>query len=753
MNTSLFEFLQNLMELSGPKYKITEMDNELFINHSVFQEMIDRFRKGETAIVPFQGKEEMLWLCLQRDEQLLTVDYSSVKKFLLPYCEGVLDKKRYFVKEASELGRLGSDLFVHGYYMFRSRLSNEEKIWDSLRLWLSVLNRKPNIKWEESVINAYTLRSQFRNQLEMMEFGQAEQTLDVIREGHYVSDENYLFLHVELLVAQKKWKEIWYWTEFDALSGLHRIPKDVKVALLSAFYFVMLAETDVKENFQSSFEKFKANHYRLSSLLDSHLGINEEHIYRLFAYESLVENNHDKLLFIKEKSADETTQELISFLEAQFNPEEESVMVILPEEQAAEFLKNGQLDDAYLLIKDCNLSKEKVRIMSAIGFFSGSNDIQKEAYHMLHVLSETEQNEMAADIQTNAYLTFIKMANEGTRNDSRKIQENIQYTWNHWFQKVIEIDENSLDPLSEVIYDQDRLPTFVWTPSMISELGNLIIEIALSSFPHRKSLVLGEGINTYLSELVRDEQFPRPMVTELYSYSVEVLLLHCKRNEINTNYLNRLLEGLLLLDVEGVTKYWKWAKEWYNVTPMKVMLPNLVFSLELFYDYGQSLTDLKEIWNQWTSTILSGLSSLSDFEVRDWLRIGEAIGGEEYLLNSVKDLITETDDDEDPLKRVSGKTIGIFTLRESSASRAVEQLISRNPNLKVTVNVDTSLTKQAKSLASNSDVVVLVTTAMKHSLFYGITPYLKNQPVYPKSSGTSSIISELEQHFSKIYKG
>ncbi|MEH7238858.1 protein DpdD [Bacillus sp. JJ1562] len=748
MKTSIFEFLQHLLKLSGPIYKVTEMSNEFFVNHPVFQEMINRLSKGESAVIPFKGKNETFWLFLQGDEQSLIVDYSSMKKFIIPYCVDVSNEKRFFVKEASELGKIGSELFTNGYFMFKSTQGNEAKVWDGLKLWLSVHKRKPRIKWEESIVNAYTLRSKFRNHVEMMEWGQAEQTLDVIREGHYVSDENYLFLTVELLVAQKKWKEIWFWTEFDAISGLHRIPKDVKEALLSAFYFVMLAQSDVNGDFQSSFEIFKANRYRLSSLLDTHLGMEEDHIYRIFAYESLVENNHEKLLYIKEQVTDETSLELIAFLETKFKKEEKPDEVIPPEEQSAEFLKNGQLDDAYLSIKDCTLSKEKVRIMSAIGFFTGSNDIQKVAYELLLSLSEAEQNELAEDVQTNAYLTFIKMANEGTRNKSQEeVQEDIEYTWNHWFRQVVEVDADSIDPLFELLYDQEKLPAFVWTPSMVSELGNQVVEIALTSIDSKKKLLLSEGVSTFISELVRDDKFPREMAIEVYGYSVELLLLHSKRNSINSNHLNRLIEGLLMMDIEGITKYWEWTKQWYDMTPMKVMIPHLIFTLELFYDYGHSLEELKHLWDQWTSTLLSGLSTLSDIEIRDWYNIGEVIRGEEYLLNSMREFIEKDAEEFDPLAMAAGSTIVIFTLRESSARRAAEQVSARNPNLKVTINVDTSLTTQAKTLASNSDIVVLVTTAMKHALYYGITPYLKKDPVYPKSSGTSSIISELERYF------
>ena len=170
MNHSSLEFLQNLLRLNGSKYKVTEMNDQIFVDHPVCQEMVNRFINGETAIVPYESKNETLWLCLQKDEQTLTIDYSSLKKFILPYRTDEQDIKRFFVKQTSELGRLGSEVFPNGYYMFKSPIEKEAKIWDSLKLWLTVVKRKPTIVWQESVVNAFTLRNKFRNHLEMMEW-------------------------------------------------------------------------------------------------------------------------------------------------------------------------------------------------------------------------------------------------------------------------------------------------------------------------------------------------------------------------------------------------------------------------------------------------------------------------------------------------------------------------------------------------------------------------------------------------------
>jgi hypothetical protein len=747
MMTSTIDFLKHLIGKEGEmKYQLTLLNDQPFVEHTILQEMIERLEEGLTAIFPFSRTSDILWLCLQGDEQALTIDFSSLKKFIVPYAKGDIAQRRNFVPDNSELGLMGSERFPHGYYLFVTEKEDEDKVWDMLSLWITVQKRKPTIQWNESVTNAYTLRNKFRYHIELKEWSLAEKTLEVIREGHYVSDENFLFLSVELLSAQNKWKDIWYWKEFETLSGLQRIPKDAKIALLSSFYFVNLAETDINGDYESSYDTFRANRFRLNTLLESHLGIEEEHVFRIFAYEALYENNLEKILFIKEQVREDETLTLISYLKSKLIEKKKPLPTDSSEEQASEYVNNRQYDDAYLVIKDLPLSKEKVRIFSTIGFFTGSNGIQKQAYELFMNLDAPDQEELLENELTKPYITFIKMVQEGT--SKKPIQKEIELTWNHWFKQVFEKDDDSLDPLFEVLYDQIRLPKFVWSPSMISELGYVIVEIALETFGHKKTVVLDEGIAVYIAELIRDEEFPRQMASELYSYSVEILL-RSKKNEINTHYLNRLLEGLLLHDVQEIEKYWDWVANWYDMTPRKVMLPHLLFTLELFYDYGQGLEELTSIWNQWTSTLLNGLSTLSEDEIREWGRIGDFLNADTYLLQSVKALVQEESEEQDFLTSIPETSIAIFTLRENSARRAAQFLSTRNPKLKIAINVDMSLTKQAKSLASHADVPVLVTTAMKHALFYGITPYLRVSPVFPKSSGTSSIISEIENHFAQ----
>ncbi len=56
--------------------------------------------------------------------------------------------------------------------------------------------------------------------------------------------------------------------------------------------------------------------------------------------------------------------------------------------------------------------------------------------------------------------------------------------------------------------------------------------------------------------------------------------------------------------------------------------------------------------------------------------------------------------------------------------------------------------ESAKALAQNSDLIVMITTAMKHSLSYGLGPFLKKkeQIVYSQSSGSTSIVRAIEEY-------
>lgn len=116
-------------------------------------------------------------------------------------------------------------------------------------------------------------------------------------------------------------------------------------------------------------------------------------------------------------------------------------------------------------------------------------------------------------------------------------------------------------------------------------------------------------------------------------------------------------------------------------------------------------------------------------------------------------VVTKKDIDNPVANLPDGYRISIFSLRESSTARAKQLLLERNKNLDIRISLEKDLNAQAKALAQNSDLVVIITTCISHALTYSIGPYLKKDPVYPLSSGSTSIIRAVEEHLRKMERG
>ena len=93
----------------------------------------------------------------------------------------------------------------------------------------------------------------------------------------------------------------------------------------------------------------------------------------------------------------------------------------------------------------------------------------------------------------------------------------------------------------------------------------------------------------------------------------------------------------------------------------------------------------------------------------------------------------------------NGYHIAIFILRESSAQRVESQLKERNPQLKVTICAEEDMSPRVRAAAEHADMAVVVTRCITHAITYGIQGLLQHEPVYPASSGSSSILAAIEQ--------
>ena len=175
---------------------------------------------------------------------------------------------------------------------------------------------------------------------------------------------------------------------------------------------------------------------------------------------------------------------------------------------------------------------------------------------------------------------------------------------------------------------------------------------------------------------------------------------------------------------------------------------------EMLIEFGLLPQQLAPWCREWLEWLLM-IPDTGQIQWRIWLAVAKIIQPGVDLLSRLEQKLESVSEqeEEDILKSFGANyKIGIYTLHQSSALRARELLLARNPQLDIRICTDTVMTASAKALAQNADLVVLVTTAVTHNLVYSIRSYFKeNATTYPQSSGSSSIIRAIEEYAYKQF--
>jgi hypothetical protein len=129
-----------------------------------------------------------------------------------------------------------------------------------------------------------------------------------------------------------------------------------------------------------------------------------------------------------------------------------------------------------------------------------------------------------------------------------------------------------------------------------------------------------------------------------------------------------------------------------------------------------------------------------------WTELGEMLedlGGLEEALPTVR-AAAEAEDDDDPYRFLSGKTILLHTLVEAAAERARTYLESMTD---VRVLVDSSHVggSRLREQASRADLIVVASRAAKHAAFETIRPAAGDRLVYASGKGWSSLVMAVSE--------
>jgi len=347
------------------------------------------------------------------------------------------------------------------------------------------------------------------------------------------------------------------------------------------------------------------------------------------------------------------------------------------------------------------------------------------------------------------YLTYLQELTSTPKQPPSEF--NIQ-NWLEWLQ-LIEADPDnpallaSLDRLTAITdersWDLEKIKL------LCDKLLGFIINSHSASYRYTKT-----ALQRIADFFLKEEDFPRDenAYTELYETLYLGLLEIGEINQRTGFALLRLAEAILRqspLVCERISKnFFDWCK-----TPIPSLENWVLEAFELLAEYGLAPSLLAMWYREWVSYLLSLPGNRERSNLETWMLFGEWIQPGRDLLLKVQQALTDVVQGtiDDPIATlVGGYRIGIFSLRASSAQRAKQLLLARNATLDVRICIEKDLSEQAKALAQNSDLAVIVTTCITHALTYGIGPYLKKEPVYPQASGSTSIVRAIETHISYV---
>lgn len=737
-------FLATVFDIDGNNPYDLRFDGDTpQCENNLLSEMVARFLRGETAVLPYSGMEDrILLLVLNPDERQLQMHAAELEKFLVPiWAEPFTYGVKLFSPDKGHLGLLGSQLFPLGYVCFSSPAKLQDEVFKALEKWVQIDLYRPEELIEEAEIDVYSLRRQFHEAITVKNWDNASNILGLLRQGRWLSDENNSFLKIQLLGAQGRWQAIWEDESFETIAYLEPLPALVRATMLKAFYhsIVLVAEKDGGSD--AALQAISEHLNRLGTLLRFRAGLEGDLFIRLFAYQAVLTGNHEALKRLLSECSEEDTSTLLSDL---LNRVPVPVVDNIQETHlnlAKMYFADGMYDETYICLLETSPSLPRTQLLLGAAAMSEDKEFSKEAKEAFKQLSEEDKQEVWRQPQSKIWANYVLGENWKDKDGQEVILPN---TWDDWFQAVLE-DKPYLEKTRELNFSLeskrghwDKRTVTLTTEALIS----LLVKENLSAAQAKSLKIMLPDFAAYL---LGDVEFPETELEEIYEYTVEAIQAFCARNQTNTALQIKLLEGLLKMDFRHCQDRWPGIEKWFTLPPSIKLAGEVLDTLELFHDYGMTADKLLVVYNNWIATLIMQLDSDMRIQLGTWYSLGKSLGANPALIEKLDELMAKQSSTTDPLSNLSKMKAVIFSCREKAAMRAANRLMERNPLLKVTVCNADRMNDKVKALVAKNDLAIVVTACISHALTVGITPYLNRDPVYPRSSGESGIIEAFEQ--------
>jgi hypothetical protein len=755
---------KEFLRLCEPLQIPTRVDPHLLeveIGHNTLGRLLQRACDlQQVTIVPSfitHRKPEHRWLVVGPDQQKLEQALNRIRNFLVPtYAVFVDDPVPLFhsfeTETSSPLLKLTARLYPEGgYCVLRSRPEDRENVLRRLDIWMQLETESPPPQLEERLPTYAMLYERFQIALATAQWDEAKQLRLQIQAHGLTAAENLLFLEIEQLARQQRWKDIWRHKDCQQLTKT-RIPRPVRAALLTAFHQTYLLEAEQQGQWERALAIFSDHQPELGLLLTGRLGLTQGPVVQVFAYQAVVEKKRGDLLELIGVTTDSAALECIKQLLSLLGPE--SVVIETkpssPFDLAQAAINLGDFDGAWKHALKVEDEGKQVFLLLMVAFYTYDQLHASEALLLYWNLSQ--------DIQDTLHTRYPVLTTVVSQLESWVDQDLPQpaieiRNWLDWFAHLAQEPQDPLllSTLEQVAANSDER---FWTIEHIGQVSDqlMLLDSAISRLP-----VMRDALRKLIAYFLNDEQFPRveSIYQDLYENLYNTLLAKTAQEEMSNDFiLLRLASALLAYAPNKREHVQRDLAEWC-VKPI-VKLENWALeTFELLIDYGLEPGLLTQWYRAWIEELFYKQTHHQLTNLEGWLELGRIIQPGEDLIHVLENAISTTQEKEgqDPIQALPKEySVAIYSLQETAAQRARRLLLKRNEYLDIRICTDTVFSEAAKALAKHADVFVLVTTAMKHAMSYGLNPLLDpKQIVYPPSSGSTSIVRSVEEYARATY--
>jgi hypothetical protein len=768
-NADQFQFgLQFLPPNAPTVFGATTRDDALQIEvrNPVVGELLQRVADGRVAVLPYipDGGGPHNWIIAGPTLRELDQAFARASHFVVPtYAEYPTPSRtphlNAFDPNRNALQRYGAVLYPAGYYSWRSPPRHLDIILGRLDLWMRLESAQPTLRRAQPR-TYHDLYTAFMAALAAMDWDQAERALTEVRALHLSSADNLAFLEIQLLAARQSWRAIWELPDFATVANM-RMPRTVRTAMLSAFHHSELLALEQQERWHEALTAYRDARPRLGRLLLGRFDIVESPVLHVFAFEAVNARDRRSLDELRLANAPADVTRCLDAL-ARFLPPVGPLHTEPkpdPLQLARAALANADLDAARRHAAGVDNPITKALLLVDIATQGGDIATAEEALLAFWDLPiEAQHHLLASDrrIQRNLEVLNALTGSPSPANEALAAAppRKVIRTWADWF----DLAERSPDD-PELFPALDHLAAITdersWSAKSVAAMADQLLRF-LDSPVHRAHPYAKAAIEQLIAYFLRDEHFPRGEAAygELYETLYASCLLLSEINESTSRALLRLTEAILRRAPSRRDAVCANFCEWF-AHPVPRLEACVLDAFELLGEYGLPGGALSALYRMWAGQMIALPGWRDRLSLEAWLSFGDWIQPGEDILGPLRrrlDAMRQETVDDPVASLAPGYRIGIFTLRPIAAMRAGEMLRARSVGIDLQICAERDLNDHAVALARNSDLVVVVASCITHALTYGISPYIDGTPVYPTSSGSTSIVRAIENRLQASHR-